>query len=148
MEDRENRKGELMFFTNKYKTNLNRFWFYIDEVINRANQKYATQPDCRPIIKKSIDRIVESSKDEITSWDASTNVEVFSYKILYNVAFDILSSGEVHIYSGVLNPFGPGQKLMYIVDECLDYYMKNNYVTKAEAEEQKELLFDNISTVG
>ena len=37
---------------------------------------------------------------------------------------------------------------MYIVDECLDYYMKNNYVTKAEAEEQKELLFDNISTVG
>lgn len=137
-----------MLFKNNYKKNLKRFWFYIDEIIDRANEKYPTLPDCRPLLKEKLDTVVSNSKDQIKNWNASTNVEMYAYKILFNFAFDILSSGKLHIYRGMLNPMNCGQKLLYIVDESLDYYLRNGIATEDDVKEQKKLLHDNMSWVG
>lgn len=137
-----------MLFNNTYKKNLKRFWFYVDEIIDRANEKYPLIPDCRPLLKEKLDTVVENSKEQIKNWNASTNVEMYAYKMLYNFSFDILSSGRLHIYTGVLNPMKCGEKLLYIVDEALDYYVKSGIASEDDIKEQKRLLRENMSRVG
>lgn len=133
---------------SEYETNLKRFWFYLDEIINRASLKCQLTADCKPILQEYIDPVVDRSKEEIAKWNAYTDVEMFAYKVIYNASFDILSSGKVHVYRGQLDPVGPGQRLLQIVYDCLDYYQKNGYATKADVEDQIHYLLENISSVG
>lgn len=133
---------------SRYKENLERFNFYANELIKKANEKYNMTPDCTEYLMPSFNRVISNSKEEIESWDASTDVCSLAYKVLFNLAFDELSSGKLHLYYGKLNPMGPGNKLLFIVNECLTYFVKNGYITKEEKRQQQDLLQENISTVG
>lgn len=137
-----------MLFNSVYKRNISRFWYYIDDIISIANESCAERPDCKPFLQGQIDRVVANSKEQIAQWDDNTDVRIFAYKVLYNVAFDALSSGELHLYRGELNPLLPGDKLIHIVVMCLDYYVANGICTKEQSEEQYSILLENIASVG
>ena len=64
--------GRIILFDNRDRRNLRRYWFYIDEIIAYANEKYPRAPDCQSIIKREIDLIVDNS-----------NVELYANKGLY-----------------------------------------------------------------
>ena len=53
----------------KYKKNLERFNFYIDEIMNKADAKYPTSPSCKPVLQPYIDRLIESSESIIVKLD-------------------------------------------------------------------------------
>ena len=137
-----------MLFENKYKKNLKRFMFYIDEKINKADAKYSTAPSCRSVLLTKIDVVIANSKSQIEKWNAETDVESLAIKTLYNAAFDILSSGRLHVYRGVLDPSSCANQLVFIVDECLDYYEQHGFASKKQVKDQKEILTENISNVG
>lgn len=137
-----------MLFVSKYKKNLKRFMFYINESINKADAKYSTAPSCRPTLQLKIDNVIGNSKSEIEKWTAQTDVETLAIKTLYNAAFDILSSGRLHVYRGALNPLSCANQLLFIVDECLNYYEQHGIASKEQIKDQKDILLENISNVG
>lgn len=138
----------MLFGKNKkYEKNLKRFNFYISEVVNKANAKYTT-PDCYPYIKPQLDSTIEKSKSQIENWNEETDVCTLAYKTLYNITFDLVSSGKMHLYRGQLDPMKPNDKLLYIIDECIDYFVKNGFISHNDAKEQKEILQENITSVG
>ena len=137
----------MFFMKSKAQKNQERFKFYITEIINKANAQFST-PDCTPYLQGGIDRFVQNSKSSFEKWDANTNVERYAYTALFNVAFDVLRSGKMHIYRGVLNETLPCDKLFFIVDEALKYAVKNGEITEAMAREQKHILRDDIACVG
>ncbi len=138
-----------MFFgkKKKYEKNLQRFNFYISEIVNEANSKYST-PDCYPSLKPLIDRMIDSSRNQIENWNAETDVCTLAYKSIYNIAFDVLCSGTIHMYRGQLDPMKPGDKLLFIVDKCILYFLKNGFISQKDSEDQKKILWENINSVG
>ena len=140
------KKGFMDFFKKKNK-NMDRLMFYINEIVNRANAHF-NSPDCYPYIERKLNLLLQQSKNEIDNWNARTDVCTFAYKILYNITFDVLSSGEMHLYRGKLDPMKPVDKLMYIIDECLNYYVIHGIATHDIIIEQKKILMENISKVG
>ena len=132
---------------NKYQKNLDRFNFYVKEIVSKANDISYT-PDCYDYLKPALDRTIEKSKNQIESWDASTDVQTLAYKVLFNISFDLLSSGNLHIYRGQLDPMKPCDKLQFIVNECIKYFVNNGFITQAQAKEQVEMLHENIADVG
>jgi hypothetical protein len=137
----------MILKNNKYQENLNRFNFYVKEIINKANATYKT-PDCYPFLKLALDAVIKKSAKQIEAWDKKTDVQTLAYKTLFNVASDTLTSGEMHIYRGALDPMLPGDKLQYIVLECINYFSVNGFITTAQAEEQREIMYYNISVSG
>lgn len=136
-----------MLFESRYKKNLKRFTFYIDEIVNQANEKYLT-PDCYPYIQPALQHSIELSKGQIESWSASTDVQILAIKVLYNVSFNELCSGRMHIYRGILDPTKPCDKLQFIVEKCLDYYVKHGIATEEDVADQLSLLREKISYSG
>lgn len=137
----------MLFQKSNYRKNLERLYFYLSEITNDANSRFST-PDCLPYIKPNFDKVVENSKSQIEQWTAATDVRTIVYKNVYHIVFNVLASGELHLYRGVLDPLKPGDKLLYIIDDCLDYYIKNGFVTKEEAKDQKDYLWEEIGSVG
>lgn len=134
----------MFFFKSRYQKNLERFKFYISEIINRANAKYHT-PDCMPYIKQGLELTIKNSKSSFEKWDENTNVERYAYSALYNICFSVLTSGSMHIYRGVLNSLLPCDKLLYIIDEALLYAVRIGEISESQMREQKALLNEQIS---
>ncbi|MBQ5991875.1 MAG: hypothetical protein IJL62_04920 [Clostridia bacterium] len=137
-----------MLFESKYKKNLRRYLFYIEEMINKADAQFPTSTSCKAVLKPSIDILIEKSKSEIERWNAKTDVQTLAIKNLYNISFDILSSGRLHVYRGVLDPNSSAKQLQFIVDECLHYYIVHGIASEEQAKDQKDILKENIESVG
>ncbi len=137
-----------MFFRRKnYKKNLSTFMQYVDEIVNEADEKFSTPP-CMPYIKGPLDMVISKSKDQIERWTDETDIDRIAHTAVYNVAFDVLSSGQLHIYRGMLDDSKPGDKLMFIVEKCLLYAVKKGTITELQHQEQLEILRENINDVG
>lgn len=148
IKNKTKKAGGKKIFNKKYKKNLDRFNFYIDEIMNKADAKYPTSPSCKPVLQPYIDRLIESSESIIEGWDANTDVETIVVKNIYTASANILSSGQLHVYRGMLDPMSCAYQLQFIVDECLEYYRKNGIATDEVIAEQKEIIRDNIRSMG
>jgi hypothetical protein len=70
------------------------------------------------------------------------------YSQIGNIAGHILESGEYHIYTGVLNPMGPGKDLLKMFDAAYDELVRMKAVDADYANEQKVALRRNIQAIG
>ena len=70
------------------------------------------------------------------------------YSAIANVSGDYVSSGQYHIYRGVLNSIGNGPDLLKIFDSSLDEMKNMGVIGEIEVTEQKDGLREQIKQVG
>lgn len=68
--------------------------------------------------------------------------------MIANISGDTVGSGQYHIYRGVLNPIGPGQNLLKILDSAMDELVRLGDTDKENAETQKKATRENTRKVG
>lgn len=143
------KKGGNMFFKRK-KTQDNKSLFLnvIQRYIADADNHSTTFGSCEEYIMPQIKSIVSKSENEIKTYKDDEYVELMAVKVLYNVCFDALSSGELNMYRGQLDPMKPGNKLIYIVEECLSYYLEHGIASRDQIKDQMDILWENIESVG
>jgi len=124
---------------------LDTFEYTIDTLENSFNDAL---PSCKILLLNSVQPIVDNSIEQSRNWDENFNYTSMVYKTLYNLCFDLLSTGRFHIYKGILNPLNESQHLLKMLYSCLDYYVDNNYIDKSTKNEQLKILEENIANVG
>lgn len=99
------------------------------------------------VLKNAISEIQTIEKSGITS-EADFDGITAAYTMIYNITFDLLSSGEYHVYRGELNPMNESSHLYSVCLQCLEWAEKHGQITNEEKEEQLEILKENIQHVG
>lgn len=114
-----------------------------NEIISVQDKKL---PSCEDIIMAKLDSEIRSHINEFDEWEDDVDFSKVSISNLYNIAFDMVASGQYHLYRGFLQP--DGQQLRNICTKCLEKANKNGYITTGEMEEQLRVLHESIQEVG
>lgn len=96
---------------------------------------------CKDIITKKIEKM--SFKNEnVENIDKTCNL------LLANISFDLLSSGNYHIYYGELNNTGVAPSLKTVYLKSIQWLYENKYLTDDEYKNSIDNLNYNIKKVG
>lgn len=114
-----------------------------NEVITLQSKNY---PSCEELVMDEVDKVIEESCNEFGEWEDDVDFLKVSLTNLYNITFDMLSTGKYHVYSGVLNV--TGNQLRNICTGCLYKAYKNNYITEEEYEDQLTVISESIQNIG
>lgn len=114
-----------------------------NEIISVQDKKL---PSCEDIIMAKLDSEIMSHIDEFDEWEDDVDYSKVSISNLYNIAFDMVASGQYHLYTGILKP--DGQQLRYICSKCLEKANRNGYITTEEMKQQLRVLQESIQEVG
>ena len=102
------------------------------------------------MVKSHAEKSILSEAKQLTKSVQSEKVtpRKYVYYLIACIAGNLVSSGQYHIYRGVLNPMGPGEDLLKILDLALDELVAMGDISKEEAAEQKEVVRKNIEEMG
>lgn len=103
-------------------------------------------PSCEDLIMQKVDSIIESKYDEFKEWENDIDYNRVAIANLYNLTFDMATSGQYHLYRGVLQPIGI--QLSNICRACLKKACKNGYITEEEMWGQMQALTEGIQEYG
>lgn len=103
-------------------------------------------PSCEDLIMQKVDSIIETNYDEFQEWENDIDYNRVAIANLYNLTFDMATSGQYHLYRGVLQPIGV--QLSNICRACLKKSCKYGYITEEEMREQLQALTDGIQEYG
>lgn len=129
-----------MFESIKAKRNLK----YVEKLF--ANYIDDISPICKGVLLHDLQKVLQNSFEQAKKWGNDFDYELMTIKALYNLAFDEVVSGRHHIFRGLLNEVGNG--LVKIVDFCLDEYIKRGIASYSVANEQRQMMYEEISKVG
>ena len=103
---------------------------------------------CKSILMPQLEKWLfrPSHIDEASSWPDDFDYTKMAYKLLYHLCFNDLSSGEYHIYRGMLSP--AGEALYTLIPKILSYYESNGMMEGSSREEQLDILLERIESVG
>ena len=119
------------------------------EVLIDKYQTHTTKPSCKSDLIKFINNRLESAKNEVIGWETiNPNYEIIAHNLLAHATFDLLASGEYHLYYGMLNPMSCADNIMDVYKATMDYGLKTNQIDEATKKEQYEYLLKCISQVG
>ena len=138
-----------MFFKSiRTKKNSDRLYKICMDLIEKfENDK--TIPSCKSDLGTLIKQRISAAKKEISEWqDCDTDYIEIAHNMLSHAAFDLLVSGEYHLYYGMLNPMNCSSNLMKVYKGTMDYAVKHNLLTGNEREEDYNYLIQRISQVG
>ena len=99
----------------------------------------------REVVEKMIRSHAQDFADIIRK---GASPRAWVYSAVSNIAGDMVSSGEFHVYRGYLNPMGPGEDLLCLYDKTVDELIKMGHVDAAYAAKQKQGLRESIREVG
>ena len=105
-------------------------------------------PKCDSVLVKEIYEQIDRLKNNAEDWGKNFDYNFLAYKLIYNSAFNLLSSGKFHLYHGVLNPMNESTHLYKICISCLNWYVETGRCTEEQKAEQLEILNENITSVG
>lgn len=132
------------------KKNMNRLLNICLDLIDEYeshNDNFA--PSCKSDLQKILKQKIKASKSEIAEWkDYDTDYIKIANTMLHNTCGDLLTSGQYHLYMGILNPMSCANNLHTIYKKTLEYAVKSHLLTSDEAEEQYKELLHCISIVG
>jgi hypothetical protein len=80
--------------------------------------------------------------NEYTDWDELANANI------YNASFDLLVSGEYHIYYGQLNPMKCTYNLMLVCNSSLKWALNSGTISQEDFDKQIQCLMEGIRTIG
>ena len=112
-------------------------------------QKSKTKPSCKIDLLELVKSRVYAAKDEVAEWeDYDTDYIKIAHTMLAHATFDLLASGQYHIYAGVLNPMSCADNLMDVYKASMQYGVRNNMLDDETREEQYRYLISCIMNIG
>lgn len=101
------------------------------------------------IVKEKIEKAIHKEPKKVSELikNGTSPIE-WVYSIVSNISGDYVESGQYHLYRGILNPMGPGEKLLKLFDDSTDKLVEIGAIEESYAKEQKRGVRDNIKTVG
>ena len=133
--------------TNKPNNNKKRMYSTIEDLVKKLDNINDGHIKCERVLLSSIKECMDNSTYSFEDVQ-DTEFEIEAYKLIYSFSFDLLCSGQFHVYRGVLNELNESTHLMKICKKCLDYACKIGSITEDERKEQLEILRDEIRCVG
>jgi len=120
------------------------------EILEEASKKFAFASYGFDLVKAHAEKSILSEAKQLTKSVQSGKVTVrkYVYSLITYISGNLVSSGQYHIYRGVLSPMGPGEDLLKILDSGLDELVAIGDISKEEAAEQKEVVRKNIEEMG
>lgn len=94
-------------------------------------------------VEKSILEDIEQFMDIVRK---GRSVRKYVYSTIANISGDMVESGQYHIYRGVLNT--TGKDLLNIFDLAMDELVRLGDVAEEYAQQQKEVIRENVHNVG
>ena len=116
------------------------------DMLVEASHIYGSEFD---LIKEQIEEIIlVDTKKFIDAIQSGRSVRKYIYSTIANISGDMVESGNYHIYRGVLNPHGPGEKLLEIFDAAMDELVNLGDTDFESSRREKEAIRENIKAVG
>ena len=101
------------------------------------------------IVREIIENTALKSSKEFDNFiNTNENLESWVIGHITNISGDLIESGQYHIYRGVLSQFGPGEDLLRLFDQSIDFNLKLGLIENEFAVEQKKQIRLNIKMVG
>jgi len=117
-------------------------------LMDEANHKF----DCPAFatVKRAVETSIYGSGEEIKKLVREGTMEPrqILYAAIANVSGDYVSSGQYHIYRGVLNTMGDGPDLLKIFDGAMDEIKNMGFIDGDQLKEQKSDLREQMKQVG
>ena len=145
----DGKQANFMFFENRdFKKNSTRLLNICGDLIDNY-QRGRHKPSCKQDLMELIDTRVRAAKDEIAEWkDYDTDYIKIAHTLLAHASFDLLASGEYHIFAGVLNPMSCADNLMDVYKASMEYGVHHGLLDDETREEQYRYLISCIMSVG
>lgn len=102
----------------------------------------------KPIIMDGLQPYLQHSTKEAQTWDDDFDYAATARTLIFNIAFDAISSGQYNLHAGVINPMTAGPNLLAITYRCLDWAVEHGHITEEEKETTLKTLRANIKSVG
>ena len=120
------------------------------EILEEASKKFAFASYGFDLVKAHAEKSILSEAKQLTKsvQNGTVTVRKYVYSLITYISGNLVSSGQYHIYRGVLSPMGPGEDLLKILDLGLDELVTMGDISKEEAAEQKEVVRKNIEEMG
>jgi hypothetical protein len=120
------------------------------EILEEAGKKFAFASYGFDLVKAHAEKSILSEAKQLTKSvrGGKVTVKKYVYSLITYISGNLISSGQYHIYRGVLNPMGPGEDLLKILDSGLDELVAMGDMSEEEAMEQKEVVRKNIEEMG
>ena len=135
-------------FYFKAKKNIKFMILLCERLIDEYETEKTAAPSCKNDVIEEISKLLNRSKKELNEWEADINHIRIAHSLLANTCYDLLASGNYHIYTGMLNPMKCGSRMMKVYLRCMDYAVKTNEITEQEKIEQITMLKEQMSSVG
>ena len=101
------------------------------------------------IVRNEIEKMIFAQPHEFVRMvQNGTPPRQWVWSVIANIAGHRAGSGHYHIYSGFLNPMGPGEELVQLFDMAIDELSRMGATQPDYAREQKAALRKNIKDVG
>lgn len=135
-------------FYFKAKKNIKFMLSLCEKLINEYEVDNTFAPSCKKDVLGEIAKLLNQSKKELDEWEDDLNHTKIAHSLLANTCFDLIASGNYHVYTGTLNPMKCGFRMMNVYVKCMDYAVETKELTKEEKEEQISMLKEQMSWVG
>ena len=102
----------------------------------------------KPIIMAGLQPYLQHNSEDAKTWGDDFDYATTARTLIFNIAFDTISSGKYHLHTGVINPMDAGPNLLAITCRCLDWAFEHGHITAEEKESTLNTLRENIKSVG
>ncbi len=103
-------------------------------------------PSCESIIMAEVDKSIAASKKDFESFPPGYNYEELVLNVLWDVAYNLVTSGTYHVYAGVLNFIG--EQLKSVCCSVAKEAKDKGYLTEEYYKIAMSNLSYGIKTVG
>ena len=101
---------------------------------------------CKNVLLDRIEDLIAANLDAFKRLPENTNMEETSFRMLSDMTFRLLSTGEFHVYSGTLDL--TGQSMLTVYKYSQNWAFQHGFMTKSEFDESIEAILINIKNVG
>lgn len=120
----------------------------LDLIVKYEQMNPALKPSCVSDMRNYISQRLELHMDELAEWDDNEDYVRVAHTLIVDIAYDLLASGEYHLYYGILNPMNCSSNLLFVYKRCLDYGVSVNMIDEDTKESEISNLMKRISEVG
>lgn len=124
-----------IFYLFKTNRTVLKLLYICEQFIDMYEVKDVLVPSCKKDLLESIDHKIRSDIDHYAHLEASV-LEKTAHELIAQEAFDLLTSGKYHIYTGILNQASCGENLLKVYKSNMKDSIKSGEIT-AEAGDAK-----------
>lgn len=137
----------LIFYSFKKPSNAQLFLNKCKEFIQKYEKNLPLGiPSCENIIFDIVYKNKKQIKSKVKNIKEDEKIEKICNTFLTNLTFNLLSSGQYHIYYGELG--FQGNALLAVYNGASKWLLDNNYITQETYDNKKIELRENIKTIG